>query len=66
MTSAIVAFQPCTRALGREVAHSWFNRFRKLLVRHAKTHRADVALSMLAAAIICFRTVPGKVNILYG
>lgn len=49
-----------------EVAHSWFNRFRKLLVRYEKTHRAYVALHMLAAAIICFRHVPGKINILYG
>jgi transposase len=49
-----------------EVAHSWFNRFRKLLVRYEKTHRAYVALNMLAAAIICFRHVPGKTNIIYG
>ena len=49
-----------------EVAHSWFNRFRKLLVRYEKTHRAYVALHMLAAAIICFRTVRAKVNIIYG
>lgn len=49
-----------------EVAHSWFNRFRKLLVRYEKTHRAYVALNMLAAAIICFRHVPGRINIIYG
>ena len=49
-----------------EVAHSWFNRFRKLLVRYEKTHRAYAALHMLAAAIICFRKVPGKLNIIYG
>ena len=49
-----------------EVAHSWFNRFRKLLVRYEKTHRAYVALHMLAAAIICFRNVPGRTNIIYG
>ncbi len=49
-----------------EVAHSWFNRFRKLLVRYEKTHRSYVALNMLAAAIICFRNVPAKVNIIYG
>jgi transposase len=49
-----------------EVAHSWFNRFRKLLVRYEKTHRAYVALTMLAAAIICFRNVPGRINIIYG
>ena len=49
-----------------EVTHSWFNRFRKLLVRYEKTHRAYVALTMLAAAIICFRHVPTKANIIYG
>jgi transposase len=49
-----------------EVAHSWFNRFRKLLVRYEKLHRSFVALNMLAAAIICFRHIPAKVNIIYG
>ena len=49
-----------------EVAHSWFNRFRKLLVRYEKTHRSYVALNMLAAAIICFRKVPASINIIYG
>ena len=49
-----------------EVAHSWFTRFRKLVVRYQKTHRSYVALNMLAAAIICFRKVPVKVNIIYG
>lgn len=49
-----------------EVAHSWFNRFRKLLVRYEKTHRSYLALNMLAAAIICFRKVPGEINIIYG
>lgn len=49
-----------------EVAHSWFNRFRKLLVRYEKLHRSFVALNMLAAAIICFRNVPAKINIIYG
>lgn len=49
-----------------EVAHSWFNRFRKLLVRNEQTHRAYVALNMLAAAIISFRNVPAKINIIYG
>lgn len=49
-----------------EVCHSWFNRFRKLLVRYEKLHRSFVALNMLAAAIICFRNVPAKLNILYG
>ena len=49
-----------------EVAHSWFTRFRKLLVRCEKTHRPYLALYMLAAAIISFRNVPAKVNIIYG
>lgn len=49
-----------------EVAHSWFNRFRKLLVRYEKTHRSYLALNMLAAAIICFRRIPARVNIIYG
>lgn len=44
----------------------WFNRFRKLLVRYEKTHRSYLALNMLAAAIICFRKVPGEINIIYG
>jgi len=38
-----------------EVCHSWFNRFRKLLVRFEKTHDSYLALVHLAAAIICFR-----------
>jgi transposase len=49
-----------------EVAHSWFTRFRKLLVRYEKTHRSYMALTMLAAAIISFRCVPAKINIIYG
>lgn len=49
-----------------EVCHSWFNRFRKLLVRYEKLHRSYMALNHLAAAIIAFRSVPAKVNIIYG
>jgi transposase len=49
-----------------EVAHSWFNRFRKLLVRYEKTDRSFLALNMLAASIICFRKVPSEINIIYG
>jgi len=49
-----------------EVAHSWFTRFRKLLVRYEKMHRSYLALTMLAAAIISFRRVPAKLNIIYG
>lgn len=43
-----------------EVAHSWFTRFRKLLVRYEKLHRSYLALNMLAAAIISLRRVPAK------
>ena len=49
-----------------EVCHSWFNRFRKLLVRYEKLERSFVALNHLAAAIIAFRKVPLNVNIIYG
>jgi len=49
-----------------EVAHSWFNRFRKLLVRYEKLERSFIGLNHLAAAIIAFRKVPLKVNIIYG
>ncbi len=49
-----------------EVAHSWFNRFRKLLVRYEKLERSFMALNQLAAAIIAFRKVPLAVNIIYG
>ena len=49
-----------------EVAHSWFNRFRKLLVRYEKLARSFMALNHLAAAIIVFRKVPTKINIIYG
>jgi putative transposase len=45
-----------------EVCHSWFNRFRKLLVRYEKTHSSHLALLHLAAAIICWR----KVGVIYG
>lgn len=49
-----------------EVCHSWFNRFRKLLVRYEKLERSFVALNHLAAAIIAFRKVKLSVNIIYG
>ena len=49
-----------------EVSHSWFNRFRKLLVRYEKLERSFLALNHLAAAIIAFRKVPLSVNIIYG
>jgi putative transposase len=40
-----------------EAAHSWFNRFRKLLVRYEKLADSYEALVHLAAAIICWRKV---------
>ena len=49
-----------------EVAHSWFNRFRKLLVRFEKLERSFLALNHLAAAIIAFRRIPLEINIIYG
>lgn len=49
-----------------EACHSWFNRFRKLLVRYEKLHRSFMALNHLAAAIIAFRKVRLKINIIYG
>lgn len=45
-----------------EVCHSWFNRFRKLLVRYEKTKASYEALNHLAAAIICYR----KIGVIYG
>lgn len=45
-----------------EVCHSWFNRFRKLLVRYEKTLQSSLALHHLAAAIIVFR----RTTFLYG
>ena len=38
-----------------EAAHSWFNRFRKLLVRYEKLAERYEALLHMAAAIIAFR-----------
>ena len=45
-----------------EVAHSWFNRFRKLLVRYEKLNDTYMALLHMAAAIIAFR----KTGVIYG
>jgi IS5 family transposase len=55
-----------TRRWVVEVCHSWFNRFRKLLVRYEKPDRSFVGLNHLAAAIIAFRKVPLTLNIIYG
>jgi hypothetical protein len=49
-----------------EVCHSWFNRFRKLLVRYDKLERSFMALNHIAAAIIAFRKVSLTINIIYG
>lgn len=49
-----------------EACHGWFNRFRKLLVRYEKLERTFMALNHLAAAMIAFRKIPLKVNIIYG
>lgn len=45
-----------------EVCHSWYNRFRKLLVRYEKKSANYLALLYLASAIICWR----KVVVIYG
>jgi transposase len=45
-----------------EVSHSWFNRFRKIIVRYEKLAETYLALLQLAAAIIAFR----KAKIIYG
>jgi transposase len=51
-----------------EVCHSWFNRFRKLLVRYEKMDRGYLGLLMLAAAIIVLRKIKrqNQGNIIYG
>ena len=42
-----------------ERTHSWFNRYRKLLVSFEKTEASYLALLQLAAALICWRqTIP--------
>ena len=45
-----------------EACHSWFNRFRKLVIRYEKLDATHIALHHLAAAIIALR----KVGIIYG
>ena len=49
-----------------EVTHSWFNRFRKLLVRYEKLDRSFIALNHLAASIMALRKIKLDVNIIYG
>lgn len=45
-----------------EVCHSWFNRFRKLIIRYEKLDVTHMALLHLAATIIALR----KVGFIYG
>ena len=45
-----------------EVVHSWFNRFRKILVRFEKTQSSYEGLLQLAASIIILR----KLGTIYG
>lgn len=45
-----------------ERTHSWFNRWRKLLVSFEKTEESYIGLLSLAAALICWR----KVITIYG
>ena len=45
-----------------EVSHSWFNRFRKILVRYEKRADSYLALLHMAAAIIAYR----KAGFIYG
>ncbi len=40
-----------------ELAHSWFNRFRKLIPRYEKTDLSYLALNTLAAAMIVLNKV---------
>ena len=50
-----------TRRWVVEVAHSWFNRFRKLIPRYEKTDLSYIALNTLAAAMI----VLNKIIVIY-
>ena len=45
-----------------EVSHSWFNRFRKILVRYEKLNTTYLILLHLAATIITYR----KIGVIYG
>jgi transposase len=45
-----------------EACHSWFNRFRKILVRYEKTDASYRALLCLACAVIVWR----KLGVIYG
>ncbi len=43
------------RSWSVEVAHSWFNNFRKIRIKYEKKSKNYLALLHMAAAIICFR-----------
>ncbi|MDD5460257.1 MAG: transposase [Methylococcales bacterium] len=51
-----------------EVCHSWFNRFKKIVMRYEKMDRSYLGLVMLAASIIVLRKINRKdlPNIIYG
>jgi transposase len=53
-------FQACCWVV--EACHSWFNRFRKLVIRYEKLDETHLALTHLAAAIIALR----KIGFIYG
>lgn len=48
-----------------EVAHSWLNRFRKIVIKYEKKSKNYLALLHLAASIICYRKIGGG-EIIYG
>lgn len=52
----------CSRRWVVEACNSWFNRFRKLMVRYEKTSANYIALQHLAAVIICWQ----KIGVIYG
>ncbi len=56
--------RPCRWVVA--LMHSWFTRFRKLLVRFETLHRSYLALTILEAAIIRFSQVPANVSTIYG
>jgi transposase len=47
-----------------EVVHSWFNQFRKLLVRYEKLDLSFLALNHLAASIMALRKIKFDENII--
>ena len=47
--------RPAARRWVVEVAHSWFNRFRRLLIRWEKQSAKYLALVHLAATLIIYR-----------